>query len=153
MRKSTEVKRYLRQIKVINISLKHKMTEIEELWKTATDINAVSYDSEKVTASRKSTDAVYVNDILRINDLEKKIKDEILRLTEKKHEIISGILSMENEIYSHILIMHYVDMKSFEDIAAETDYSYQYVINLHRKAINAFAEIYYKKDIKNDLSA
>ena len=141
---SVEAKKYLNQLKTINYSIRQKKAELMELRTTAEDINAVSYGSEKVAASRKGTDAIYVNDIIRIAELEKKIREEIMRLSEKKHEIISRILSMDNEMYTQILTMRYVDLKSFDDIASETEYTYQYVINLHRKAIDTFGEIYEK---------
>ncbi len=154
MKKITnEVKNYLKQIKTINNSIRLKRAELEELREMAAEISAVEYSSEKVKSSRKSTDAPYVSKVIRITALEQGIEDEIAFLSEKKHEILSSILCMENDVYSQILSMHYVDMKSFEEISAETEYSYQYVINLHRKALRAFGEIYLKINIQTEKSA
>ena len=140
--KAKQVRNYLRQIKQISISIRQKKVELAEIRETAQSISSADTSTEKVSASRKSTDAIFVHSIMRMEVLEKKIKDEIANLSEKKHEMVSRILCLENEVYSHILIMHYVQMRDFYDIAAETGYTYHYVINLHQKALTAFGEVF-----------
>lgn len=147
MKKSTaEAKKCLKQIKIISCSIMHKMEELKELRATAESISAARYDNDRVTSSRKSSDALFVDNILHLDALEKKIESEIMYLSEKKHRILSCILCMENENQSQLLIMHYLEYKSFEEISAITGYSYQYTINLHRQALTAFGEIYEKTD-------
>ena len=148
----TDAKKYLQQIRFIKTAIKQKQRELEELHDTLNGIRAVDYEDDKVSSSRKNTDAGFVNGVLRMEELEKKIKAEMVQLTEKKHEIVCSILCMENEAYSKVLMMRYLDMMEFEDIAHTIGYSYQYVINIHRKALTAFGECLLKcKDMRTEL--
>ena len=151
--KFKDVKNYLKQIRYLRNSIAQKKAELEELRATAADIKATAYNNTAVKKSRRDTDALYVNRLMRIDALERRIEEEIVCSSEKKHEILSMILCMQNGIYSQILTMHYVELKSFEDISEETGYSYQYVINLHRKAIAALGEIYIREMIDIEKSA
>ncbi|MBQ9519168.1 MAG: hypothetical protein IJR59_04670, partial [Firmicutes bacterium] len=72
----TDAKKYLQQIRFIKTAIKQKQRELEELHDTLNGIRAVDYEDDKVSSSRKNTDAGFVNGVLRMEELEKKIKAE-----------------------------------------------------------------------------
>jgi DNA-directed RNA polymerase specialized sigma24 family protein len=68
----------------------------------------------------------------------------ILKLTRLREKIRQQIAGMPNPIHRQILFRYYLGCQSFERIAADLGYSYQYVINAHGRALQAFEKMYLK---------
>lgn len=54
---------------------------------------------------------------------------------EKKEEILSAIKQLPNHDYREVLSLHYIDGKSFREIAQLLGYSLEWVWKLHSKAL------------------
>ena len=80
--------------------------------------------------------------ICRIIDLEAEINDEIDRFVDEKHKIINQIQRLKNADYISLLFKRYVEYKKFETIAVEMNFTYQYVIEMHRYALKEFETTY-----------
>lgn len=74
--------------------------------------------------------------------IDEKIEKEISLLWKKQDEMIRQIQGMHNAKYMQLLFKVYVQEKSIKETAAEMGMTYQYVRNLHKKALAAFGEMY-----------
>ena len=97
---------------------------------------------EKVTAvyssEPKGGGSIYgkTADIMaKIVDLEQEINREIDELVELKTNIESTITSVENPQERLLLKYRYLDGKTFEWIAAEMHYHWQWIHRLHKRAL------------------
>ena len=66
------------------------------------------------------------------------ISREIEKLTMIKNQIIHEIRQLHNADYNQILYKIYVENKTLKESAIEMKRSYNYVLNVHKKALAAF---------------
>ena len=60
---------------------------------------------------------------------------ELEREINALREIYASIDLLDDEMLKLIMVMHYVNLKSWEQIAAETGYSWRWIHKLHSKAL------------------
>lgn len=76
--------------------------------------------------------------IERIIEEEKKFESKIDHLINVQSEVESAIADVEDGKYKALLMMRYLNGKSFEEISVALGYSYHYVVHdLHTKALKA----------------
>ena len=109
---------YLSRIKFLDTVISHKREELNAL---------------RINSGHKQG-------LTEANSLEGKIKAELFSHYEDKRSIVNQINSLDNFKYSEILYRRYVEFKSLGDIAVEMNYTYQYVVELHGKAIKEFSK-------------
>ena len=138
--KTKGAKKYLKQLEVLNVKINNKQKELSEMRQLSQSIGSFKYDTEKVQTSpskdkleKKAVQCVY---------LEQEINAEIDHFIDLKHKIINEIHTLENSSYIKVLFKRYVEFKRFEEIAVETNYSYQYVRELHGAALKEFETTY-----------
>lgn len=138
--KAKGAKEYLKQLKVLNVKIINKQKELSEMRQLSRSIGSFKYDTEKVQTSpgkdmleKKAVQCVY---------LEREIDREIGKFVDLKHKIINEIHALNNSSYIEVLFKRYVEFKRFEEIAVETNYSYQYVRELHGAALKEFETTY-----------
>lgn len=134
-------KEYLQQLQRLDVVIKQKINEKEELQRKAGTIGAVDYSKEK-TGIAHSGEAAFEKITDHICDLEKDINSEIDYFVDKKHEIINRIQSLTNACYVDLLFKRYVQLKKFEQIAVEMNFTYRYVLELHGRALQNFETSY-----------
>lgn len=66
------------------------------------------------------------------------ISREIEKLTMSKNQVIHEIRQLHNADYNQILYKIYVENKTLKESAREMKRSYNYVLNVHKKALAAF---------------
>ncbi len=130
-------KEYLKQIEVLENQVKHLCFELEAAENTIAQIRAIRYDSVKVQNGTRPHEASFEKEIDHVIELRNKLVAKIAETNEKRHEIISVLNEVPNVIYSSLLFKLFVEHKTLEDCAKELGFSYDYTIELQRKALKA----------------
>lgn len=135
-----KAKEYLQQLKRLDTLINQKIKELGELRSMST-VGSPDYSSERVQSSH-SQDAPFVKIVHRIIEFEEEISAEIDKFVDEKHKIINEIQGLKNPNHITLLFKRYVEFKSFETIAVEMNFTYQYVINMHGYALKEFQSCY-----------
>ncbi len=130
------VKKYLQQLRVLNIKIRQREEQIRELRSLAMGSGSLSSESERVQTSIAGDKLS--ESVIKYIDLQAEVKQMIESYTQEQNKIISQIQSLEDSRYIEILYKRYVEFKSFELIAYEMNYNYTWICELHGKALKAF---------------
>src|SRR5690606_13440262 len=127
-----EVKQYLRRLKQLNNIVQSKLDEIETLTSLAQRMTNVS----KNVLVQKSTPQDKLSELIsKIIDLKNELKKDVDNLLDLKLDIIQKINDIENNDYKLLLTLRYLNFKTWEEIAVEMGYTYQWVHVLHGRAL------------------
>ena len=138
-------KEYLSEVQKLQNDIELEQRELQSVRDAATRITT-SYSGVKVQ-SNSHYDKVADN-ATKIADLESEIVTDIEQLFALKHRIINQIQGLGNINYVNVLYLRYVELNDFFTIAEQMNYTYQYVVFLHGKALKAFEKQY--QDILKD---
>ncbi len=130
-------KEYLEKIQLHDERINQKLRELEDLQQRRTVISAVDYSKEKSSGSR-TNEAPFEKISDKIVDLIAVINREIDSFAAEKHEIINQIQGLGDCKLMKILYKHYVEYKDLRMISDEMNYSYDYIRELHIKALEIF---------------
>lgn len=134
-------KAYLQQIYWLQIKIKQKSAELEELRLSASGFKGVDYTADKVQCPPKDRMAEMVG---ALADLEAETMQMIVSYHKQRDRIINEIHSLPDSRYIELLYKRYVEFKQFNRIAKEMHYDYKYLSWLHRRALQAFDRIVIK---------
>lgn len=137
--KKLTAKQYLDQLKVIDTKINQKMEELADLMTAATNNGAIDYSKDRVQTSPQNAQE---NRICKYVDLDAEINREIDEFVDIKHRVTKEIQELNVDYYIKILFKVYVQYKTVKDAANEIGLSYQYVRDLHKKALKAFEELH-----------
>ncbi len=132
-----KAREYLEQLQKMDIAINQNIAWLYELKNIRKELKGVNYTSQKVKTS-KSNRADFEKTLLIIMDMEQNINDSIDKFVDQKNEIIKQIQSLDNHKYVQVLYKKYVEYKRLEEIAIEMHYSYQYIKEIHKKALQEF---------------
>jgi len=135
-----DARTYLEQIGKLGDYIKECEREIERLRDDLESIKGISYDKDRVMASVASD--TLANKIDRIKQLEDQMSDIMIKCAEERARIISQIRRVPNRVHMTLLLMRYVDLLKFEQIAIDMDYSYDRIVHIHKDALMSFESIY-----------
>lgn len=130
-------KEYLKQIEHLENEAAHLCFELEAAENTVSRISAIRYDNVKVQNGTTPHEASFEKQIDKVVDLRNKLIDKIAETDLKRHEIISVLNALPNVNYSRLLFKIYVEHKPLTQCADELNYSYDYTVELHRKALKS----------------
>ncbi len=132
-------KEYLLELQLMKIKIEQfqeqKQMYLERAVSITVPINPVKVQSSPVV-DRMGDNAAMAAGIDAIID------EEIASLWKKQDEVIKQIQGMHNAKYMQLLFKVYVQFKSIKEAFAEMGMTYQYVRELHKKALAAFEEMY-----------
>lgn len=137
--KKLTAKQYLDQLRVIDTKINQKMEELADLMTAATSTGVIDYSKDKVQTSPQNAQE---NRICKCVDLDAEINREIDEFVDIKHRVTKEIQELNVDYYIKILFKVYVQYKTVKDAANEIGLSYQYVRDLHKKALKAFEELH-----------
>lgn len=137
--KKLTAKQYLDQLRVIDTKINQKMEELADLMTAATSTGAIDYSKDRVQTSPQNAQE---NRICKYVDLDAEINKEIDEFVDIKHRVTKEIQELNVDYYIKILFKVYVQYKTVKDAANEIGLSYQYVRDLHKKALKAFEELH-----------
>ena len=132
-------KDYLKQIRVIDNRIKDKETQKAELLEMMGSIKGMTYDGDIVQTSANGDQMV--NLMIRIEEITNQILDDTRKYIDLKDKIIGQIQSIGDWRIESLLFKRYVEYKSFELIAIEMGFNYDYTRELHGAALACFSEI------------
>ncbi len=133
------VKEYLQQLQRLDAVINQKIKELKDLRSTIYSVGSIDYSKERVQLA-PSANAPFVKAADRIADLEAEINQEVDNFVNEKHKIINQIQGLQNADYIKLLFKRYVEFKKLETIAAEMNFTYDYIKHLHRYALKAFED-------------
>ena len=137
--KKLTAKQYLDQLRVIDTKINQKMEELADLMTAATSTGAIDYSKDRVQTSPQNAQETR---ICKYVDLDAEINREIDEFVDIKHRVTKEIQELNVDYYIKILFKVYVQYKTVKDAANEIGLSYQYVRDLHKKALKAFEELH-----------
>ena len=134
--------KFLQQIERADRVIDNKLSEIYRLRCLATRIT-VPTDREAIQTSGVS-DKVG-NTVAKIIDLENEIDDLIDEYIDVRQRCIKVVEALSDPLQYTVIHKHYVQYKSFVEIAEEENYTYQWILRVHNKALKEISEILKKK--------
>lgn len=126
------IKEYLSQAYRIDQRINSKLEQVRslrELAEKATSTLSDTYSSGN--GNKQKMEGV----IVKIIDLENEIDEEIDKLVDLKHEIVSLIKQVKNPEYKTLLELRYLCFRTWEQIAVEMRYDLSWIHRLHKKAL------------------
>jgi len=129
-------KEYLSQIKCIDLKVGQRITQLQEMRDRIHIMGSFDYSKDRVQSSPKAGN----KQIEELVDFENDLKALIIQEQLLKDKIIGEIQLLENPVHVDILFRRYVEMQSFERIACDLGYVYNYACSLHGDALKEFEE-------------
>lgn len=130
-------KEYLKQIEYLENEAEHLRFELDSAESTMSCISAIRYDKIKVQNGTQQHEAGFERQIDRVYELREALICKIAEVNLKRHEIISVLSKLPNINQSKLLFKLYVEHKPIGKCAEELNYSYDYTLELHKKALSA----------------
>ena len=140
MKKPLSAKVYLGQLALIDEQINQDIERLEELKQSARSTGSFDYSRERVQTSPIGDKLC--SDVSRYVDLDTQINTEIDRFVDAKEQIIREIRGLHSADYVKVLYKVYVQFKTIKDTAYEIQRSYKYTLDVHKKALKAFEEMY-----------
>jgi len=134
-------KEYLQQLHKADVIINQRIQEKAALRARLSSIGSFDYSKERVQTSLPEG-ANYEWQIVKIIGLENEIDSLLDDYAALKHKIIGEIHNMKKSDHIRLLYKKYVENKRLELIAVEMNYTYQYVRELHRYALQEFETTY-----------
>lgn len=131
-------KSYLQQIKRCDIKIDNGVEELERLKALATRVTSAM--SGDVVSRTRNTDTLG-DTIAKIIKLQDDLNREVDRYVDLKREVIVMLYRLENPVYYQILHSRYILYKTWEQIACDMDFTYQWVCELHGRALQEFGKL------------
>ena len=131
-------KEELRQIKMLDERIENNTEELARLKSMATKVTSVM-SGESVSRTR-NTDTLG-DTIAKIIKLQDDLNREVDRYVDLKREANELLSRLENPIYYQILHSRYILYKTWEQIACDMDFTYQWVCELHGRALQEFGKL------------
>lgn len=134
-----KAKDYLLQIEAFQVKIEHKKQRASELRELALSNGAIDYSKERVQSSPDG--GKLENGVIKYIELEKEITDNLYMLQLRKDRITNEIHELTNADHIKLLYKRYVECKRLEVIAVEMNFTYQYIRELHGKALQEFQKL------------
>ena len=123
-------KEYLSQYRWLNAKIDSEIEQARRMRELATAISPSSGFGSPGDISDKVGKTV-----AKLVDAEEEINRDIERIVELKKDIEKVISKVNDETCRRLLILRYLDCKTFEKIAVEMHYSYRQICRLHGTAL------------------
>ena len=135
-----QAKTYLQKAKRINSFIKAREDELVVLRLRAESIGSGISSEDKVQTTHNNDRLE--KDVIAIVECEEKIKKAENDLRKQHIEVVEKIDAIENDDLRLVLMLRYLNLKEWEFIAVEMNYSYSHTLFLHKRALKVFAEVH-----------
>ena len=129
-----EARQYLEVIERLDSLIENKALELAQLRDLSISLGAPADDGSGIRATGVSDRIGNIS--IRIVDLER----EISALVEKKQQRLDVIEAAPDFLQYTVLYKRYVQCKKLTTISYEEGYSYQYIVEVHQKALHYVQE-------------
>lgn len=133
-----DVKKYLRQIEILDRRITAKVEERQNVLDMLLRITPVMRDT---TSGGAAGHDKLENGVVKLTAYEEEIRTDIERLIALKREISEVIDRVENPKRRAVLRFRYINYKSFEQIAVDMDMTERNIYHIHRKALRDVGKI------------
>ena len=123
-------KEYLNQIKDLEVRIKNKNRDLEQLKELAVSIGGFDY-KERVQTSKETGDI----------ELENEISKDIIKLMEVKQKISNSIDKIKKTECYEVLYQRYILCKRFEEIAVDMKYDIRQIHRFHGQALKEIEDV------------
>lgn len=134
-----KAKEYLLQIEVLQEKIEQKRKRAKEYRDLALSSGGFDYGKERVQTSNLG--GQIETPVVRYIALEQEIDQDTYILQKKKDEITNEIHNLDNAAHIKILYKRYVECKNLGKVAREMKYTYQYIREMHGKALKEFEKV------------
>jgi hypothetical protein len=131
-------KQYLQQAYRLNGFINADRAELVRLRELSVSVGGQDLTQDRVQTSITSDKTGNV--VMKIMDLESKIKAEIARYVDLQAEIRGRVNAVQCEDLRLLLKKRYLNFEKWEQIAVDMNYAYRWVLALHKRALTAFEE-------------
>ena len=140
----------LRQLMTLELQISTKTEELSR-WREISEKTAGIAYSHAKTGRMGGRGSRIEDCVLKIDAIERVIKDDVEKLLLLKTRI-SGIIEKINDpVCKSLLSLRYLNAMSWEQVAEFMNYSYVHVVNrLHPKALNKFDALYSEASAVSD---
>lgn len=133
-----EAKTYLQEIERSDRLIQNKLAELYQLRCLASSVgSAPKGDAVQTSKTGDRMESL----VVKIVDLENEINAEIDSFIRLKQERIKTIEKVSDTLQYSILHKHYVQYKTFGEIAGEEGYTYSWVLENHAKGLKKVQNI------------
>lgn len=132
---SMTAKEYLSELAALQVKIQQKQEQKQMFLDMAISITA---PINPIKVQTSSTVDRMGEAVAKAADMDAVIESEIDALWYRQHEIVKEIQALHNAKYIQLLFKVYVQGKSIRGASIEMQMSYQYVRELHKKALAAF---------------
>lgn len=132
-----EAREFLLQLQTLKKRIESKRAEIEQLKAIAYGVTPQA-NGERVQSS--GNPERMASAVVGYMQLETELAQHLAQYCRAMREVIA-VIEQLNEPYYSIIHKRYVRNKNFAEIAAEENYSYQYIIDLHGVALQKIQKI------------
>lgn len=132
-------KQYLMQAIVLKQMIDRTEQKIFEIRNKMQGLGSMRYDKVNVQSSPEDKMASYIDKII---DVESKELVLLNAYYTTYTQIRSQIIGMDNVLYQQVLGYRYLDGLSLVETANRMNYSYDYIRELHGRALQEFGKIY-----------
>ena len=138
--KALTAREYLEQLQELDINISQDLERLADMKTSACSTGGIDYSSDRVQTSTSGNNLCsQVTNYITLNE---QINQEIDRFSDAKNLIIQQIRDLQNKYYIQVLFKVYVQYKNLKQASKEIGLSYQYVRNIHKKALKAFEELH-----------
>lgn len=134
---SQQAKDYFAQIRKTDRLIQRLSSTVATL---RSSLNAQSYDLKPDKVQGSSAKSPFESTVIKIIDLEEQINARIDELVSMKQEAFDRIRNVPDFDQQNILIGRYIQLKEWDDIAAELKFSAKWILKLHGKALLEFSK-------------
>lgn len=139
-KKYLSAKKYLMQLETIDETINQDIERLSEMKTSAMCTGGIDYSRERVQTS--AVGDRLCSDVVRYTEFDAHINDEIDRFVDAKNQIIREIRELHHADYVKVLYKVYVQFKPLKVAATEMKRSYNFVLDVHKKALAAFEEMH-----------
>lgn len=137
-------KEYLGQVEFLKRRIKQAEEQIQNIKLTAVSTGAIRYDKDMIQSS--PTNDSMVNYMIRLEKAEAKYRRLILQHLDVCIKIEGELRNLMPTIYADVLYLRWIKCMKLEDVADELNYSYEYIRQVHGRALQAFSRKYLEKE-------
>lgn len=129
-------KEYLSQVYHLERKIKQLKLRSEEFERLSYSVPGPSYGERIGSNPNRNLEAPFVKWLMKKDEVDRKIQSLEEEVASLKATILAAIDELENEDYKNILIMRYLDILTWEEIAEKMYYSLATIKRWHNRALD-----------------
>lgn len=134
-----QVKEYLGTVNRLNRIIQNKLADLYQLKELSISVPAVDNKERVQTTSEPDKIGALM---AKIDKMERDIDHRIDEYVGVRDKIIEQITDITDEKYYNVLFSKYIENKTLETVASETERSFKHVTRLHGEALTEFDRKY-----------